>query len=91
LIAADASEIDVIERGKFNMHEGMMGHTQMHCEPMPEIWEMLTKEQKKEVALMKLDMKIQWMDMKISEMEKMIELKRKAIENIKKLQQTLKK
>lgn len=74
------------------MHEGMMGRTQMHHHgSMPEIWEILTEEQKKEVALMEMDMKIQWMEIKISEMENMIKLKRKAIENIKKLQQTMKK
>ena len=73
------------------MHEGMMRKTQMHHGSMPEIWEILTEEQKKEVALMKLDMKIQWMELKISEIEKMIELKRKAIDNIRKIQQTLKK
>ncbi|AKB50945.1 hypothetical protein MSBRW_1692 [Methanosarcina barkeri str. Wiesmoor] len=49
---------------------------------MPEIWEMLTEEQNKEVALMKMDMKIQWLEMKISDMKNMIKLKKKAIENI---------
>jgi hypothetical protein len=73
------------------MHERMMGTTQMCHGSMPEIWEMLTEEQKKEVALMKMDMKIQWLEMKISEMENMIKLKRSAIENIKKFQQTMKK
>jgi hypothetical protein len=81
------------------MHEEMMERTQMHhgmhhemCHgSMPELWEMMTEEQKKEVALMKLDMKIQWLEMKISEMENMIKLKRTAIENIKKFQQTMKK
>ncbi|WP_292391106.1 hypothetical protein [Methanosarcina sp. UBA5] len=73
------------------MHEGMMGQSEMHHGSMPEIWEMLTDEQKKEVALMKLDMKIQWMEMKISEMENMIKLKRKAIENIKKFREALQK
>ena len=47
------------------MHEGMMGQSHMHhCGSMPEIWEMLTDEQKKEIALMKMDMKIQWLEMK---------------------------
>jgi len=46
---------------------------------MPEIWEMLTDEQKKEIALMKMDMKIQWLEMKISEMENMIKLKKKGL------------
>ncbi|AKB47731.1 hypothetical protein MSKOL_1954 [Methanosarcina sp. Kolksee] len=62
-----------------------------HCGSMPEIWEMLTDEQKKEIVLMKMDMKIQWLEMKISEMENMIKLKKKAIENIKKFQQTMRK
>ena len=70
----------------------MMGQSHMHhCGSMPEIWEMLIDEQKKEIALMKMDMKIQWLEMKISEMENMIKLKKKAIENIKKFQQTMRK
>ncbi len=70
----------------------MMGQSHMHhCGSMPEIWEMLTDEQKKEIVLMKMDMKIQWLEMKISEMENMIKLKKKAIENIKKFQQTMRK
>jgi predicted 2-oxoglutarate/Fe(II)-dependent dioxygenase YbiX len=73
------------------MHEGMMERAHMCHGSMPEIWEMLTEEQKKEVALMKMDMKIQWLEMKINEMENMIKLKRTAIENIKKFQQTMKK
>jgi hypothetical protein len=30
-----------------------------HSEPMTEIWGLLTEEQKKKVAVMKMDMKIQ--------------------------------
>jgi len=30
----------------------------MHCEAMTEIWGLLTEEQKKKVAVMKMDMKI---------------------------------
>ncbi len=63
------------------MHEGMM----------MEIWEILPDDQKKEVALMKMDMKIQWLEAKIAEMEKMIQLKKNAINNIKKVQEKLKK
>lgn len=63
------------------MHEGMM----------MEIWEILPEDQKKEIALMKMDMKILWLEAKIAEMEKMIELKRKAIENTKKVQAALRK
>jgi len=29
----------------------------VHSEPMPEIWGLLTNEQKKKVAVMKMDMK----------------------------------
>jgi len=65
-------------------------HPMMHAEPMYEIWELLTDEQKKKVAVIKMDMKIQWMEMKINDMEKMIELKKKAIENIRKVQEMLK-
>lgn len=68
----------------------MMERAHMHHSSMPEIWEVLTEEQKKKVALMKIDMKVQWMEMKISEMEKMIEIKRKAIDNIKMVREMLK-
>ena len=57
-------------------------HPMMHSEPMTEMWELLTEEQKKKIVVMKMDMKIKWMEMKISEMEKMIELKKKAIADI---------
>jgi hypothetical protein len=62
----------------------------MHSEPMTEIWELLTEEQKKEVALMKMDMKIQWMETKINDMERMISLKLKAIDSIRKVQEMIK-
>ena len=68
----------------------MMERAHMHHSSMPEIWEVLTEEQKKKVALMKIDMKVQWMEMKISEMEKMIEIKKKAIDNIKMVREMLK-
>ena len=61
-----------------------------HCEPMTEIWGLLTDEQKKKVILMKMDMKIQWMEMKINDMEKMIELKKKKIADIKQVQEMIK-
>ena len=48
------------------------------------------EEQKKKVAVMKMDMKIQWMEMKISDMGKMIELKKKAIDDIKHVQEMIK-
>lgn len=82
----------MLQKGVINMHEGTMGQSHMHHgSSMPEIWEMLTDEQKKEVALMKMDMKIKWLEIKISEMEKMIELKKKAVENMKKFRETFQK
>jgi hypothetical protein len=72
-------------------HEQSTGtHPMMHSEPMSEIWGLLTEEQKKKVAVMKMDMKIQWMEMKISDMGKIIELKKKAIDNIKHVQEMIK-
>jgi hypothetical protein len=65
-------------------------HSMMHSEPMPETWGLLTEEQKKKVAVMKLEMKIQFMEMKISNMQKMIELKKKAIADLKQVQEMLK-
>jgi len=65
-------------------------HPMMHAEPMTEMWGLLTEEQKKKVAVMKMDMKIKWMEMKISDMEKMIELKKKAIDNVRMVQEMIK-
>ena len=62
----------------------------MHSEPMTEIWGLLTDEQKKKVAVMKMDMKILWLEMKINDMEKMIGLKKKKIANIKQVQEMIK-
>ena len=45
-------------------------HSSMHCGSESEVLGFLTEEQKKKVAVMKMDMKIQWMEMKINEMEK---------------------
>ena len=67
-----------------------MMHSGMHSESMPEVWEILTEEQKKKVMLMKMDMKIQWMETKINEMEKMIELKKKAIDHVRMVQEMIK-
>jgi len=69
------------------MHEGRMMH---HEGSMPEIWEMLSEDQKRQVIAMKLEMKLQWMEMKVEEMQKMIELKKKAIENIKNVHEMIK-
>ena len=72
-------------------HEQSTGtHPMMHSKQMPEVWGLLTEEQKKKVAVMKMDMKIQWMEMKISDMGKMIELKKKAITDVKHVQEMIK-
>jgi hypothetical protein len=73
------------------MHEehSMEAHPMMHCGPMPEIWEHLTEEQKKEIVLMKMDLKIQWMETKINHMERMIALKLKAIDGMRKVQEMI--
>jgi hypothetical protein len=72
-------------------HEQSTGtHSMMHSEPMTGIWEFLTEEQKKKIAIMKMDMKIQMMEMKINDMEQMIELKKKAIVDIRKVQEMIK-
>ena len=62
----------------------------IHSKQKPEVWGLLTKEQKRKIAVMKMDMKIQWMEMKISDMGKMIELKKKAIDDIKHVQEMIK-
>jgi hypothetical protein len=65
-------------------------HPMMHAGPMPEIWERLTEEQKKKVAVMRMDLIIQWMEIKIEKMEKMIHLKKKAIADIRQVQEMIK-
>ena len=67
-----------------------MEHSTEHCGSESEVLGFLTEEQKKKVAVMKLDMKIQWMETKINDMEKMIELKKKAIANIRMVQEMIK-
>ena len=56
---------------------------------MEEMWELLSEEQKKEVAVMRMDKLMKILEMKISAMEKMIEIKREAITDIKKIQEML--
>jgi hypothetical protein len=56
-------------------YEHSMEHSSMHCGSESEVLGFLTEEQKKKVALMKMDLKIQWMEVKVSDMGKMIELK----------------
>jgi hypothetical protein len=56
---------------------------------MTQTWELLTEEQKKKVAVMRMDMIIKFLEMKISDMEKMIEMKKGAIANIRKVQEMI--
>ena len=57
---------------------------------MGEMWEILTEEQKKKVAVMRMDMITKWMEVKIHDMEKMIEMKKEAIANVRKVQEMIK-
>ena len=56
---------------------------------MEEMWELLSEEQKKEVAVMRMNKLIKILEMRISTMEKMIVIKREAIADIKKIQEML--
>jgi predicted 2-oxoglutarate/Fe(II)-dependent dioxygenase YbiX len=49
----------------------------MHAGPIHEFWALLTEEQKRKAAVMKMDRKIQWLKVKIHDIEKMIELRRR--------------
>lgn len=55
----------------------------MHARPIPEFWALLTEEQIKKVAVMKMDQKIQWLEAKINNMQKMIADIRKVQEMMK--------
>jgi hypothetical protein len=68
----------------------MMGKGSIMETAMVEMWELLTTEQKKKVAVMRMDKFIKILEMKISGMEKMIEMKKEAIADIKKVQEMLK-
>jgi hypothetical protein len=57
---------------------------------MVKMWGLLTTEQKKEVAVMRVDKFIKILEMKINMMEEMIELKKEAIADIQKVQAMLK-
>ena len=70
-------------------HGHSMELSSMHSGSESEVWGFLTEEQKKKVAVMKMEMKIQWMEMKMSVMGKMIELKKKAIVEIKQVQEMI--
>ena len=57
---------------------------------MTQTWELLTEEQKKKVAVMRMDKAIKFLEMKISDMEKMSEIKKEVIANIQKVKEMLK-
>ncbi len=57
---------------------------------MTQTWELLTEEQKRKVAAMRMDKGIKFLEMKISDLEKMIEIKKEAIANIRKVQEMIK-
>jgi hypothetical protein len=71
-------------------HEQSTEHPLMQCGSAPEFLKNMTEEQKKKIALMVTDLKIQWIEVKISDMEKMIALKKKAIADIKQVQEMIK-
>ena len=68
----------------------MIGKGPIMQTAMAEMWELLTLEQKKKVAVMRMDMIIKWMEVKIHDMEKMIEMKKEAIANVRKVQEMIK-
>jgi hypothetical protein len=57
---------------------------------MEETWELLTEEQKRKVAVMRIEKIMKIFEMKISGMEKMIEIKKEAIANMQKMKEMLK-
>ncbi len=57
---------------------------------MTETWELLTEEQKKKVAVMRIEKIMKILEMKISGMEKMIAIKKEAIANMQKIKEMLK-
>jgi hypothetical protein len=68
----------------------MVGKGPMMQTVITQTWELLTEEQRKKVALMRMDMIIRWMEVKIHDMEKMIEMKKEAIANVRKVQEMIK-
>jgi hypothetical protein len=68
----------------------MMGQGSIMETMMSETWELLTEEQKKKVAVMRMNKFIKIFEMKISGMEKMIQMKKEAIANMQKIKEMLK-
>ncbi len=73
------------------MHEEQtMEHTSGSCRLPIDVLKELTAEQKKELAVMYIDMKILFFEKRIKDMENTIEMKKKMIANLKKVQDVLK-
>ena len=68
----------------------MVGKGPIMQTAMVEMWELLTPDQKKKVAIMRMDKFIKILEIKINMMEEMIELKKEAITDIQKIQEMLK-
>jgi hypothetical protein len=67
----------------------MVGKGPIMQTAMVEMWELLTVEQKKKVAVMRMDMIIKLMEIKISDLEKMISLKKTAIADVQKVKEMI--
>jgi len=67
----------------------MVGKGPIMQTAMVEMWELLTVEQKKRVAVMRMDMIIKLMEIKISDLEKMIALKKTAIADVQKIKEMM--
>ena len=67
----------------------MVGKGPIMQTAMIEMWELLTVEQKKKVAVMRMDMIIKLMEIKINDLEKMIALKKTAIADVQKVKEML--
>ena len=67
----------------------MVGKGPIMQTAMVEMWELLTVEQKKKVAVMRMDMIIKLMEIKISDLEKMISLKKTAIADVQKIKEMM--
>jgi hypothetical protein len=67
----------------------MVGKGPIMQTAMVEMWELLTVEQKKKVAVMRMDMIIKLMEIKISDLEKMISFKKTAIADVQKVKEMI--
>ncbi len=67
----------------------MVGKGPIMQTAMVEMWELLTVEQKKKVAVMRMDMIIKLMEIKISDLEKMNSLKKTAIADVQKIKEMM--